>query len=113
MRLWLYHDHRLSSLPAMVLPLHRRRGLRHREDLLHKLHQAVFQLVLEVGLTLGARLSRSAVPPGDSPLDSTALQYREVSAQLCFSHLLLQQQLLMDRLLLVDQVTLRREWIPH
>ena len=96
----------------MVFPLPRRRGLRHREDLLNKIHQAVFQLVLEVGLTSGARLSQSADPMGDYPMESAALHHLEVSAQRFGSHLLLQLQLLMDRLLLVERVTLRRDWIP-
>ena len=97
----------------MVLLQIRRRGLRQREDLLDKDHQAVFQLVLEVGLTPGARLTQSADPMGDYPRESAARHHLEVSAQRFGSHLLLHLQLLMDRLLLVERVTLRRDWIPH
>ena len=74
----LDHDHRLASLPAMVLQLSRRRGLRHREDLLNKVQQAVFQVVFEEGLKPGIRLTQPAVPPGDSLLESSVLQHWEV-----------------------------------
>ena len=57
----LDHDHRPPPPLAMVLQLSRRRGLRHREDLLNKVRQAVVHVVFEEDLTPGARLSQSAV----------------------------------------------------
>ena len=78
MGVWLDHDHRLASLLAMVFPLPRRRGLRHREDLLNKVQPAVFQVVFEEGLKPGTRLTQPAVPPGDSLLESSVLQHWEV-----------------------------------
>ena len=74
----LDHDHRPPPLLAMVLQLPRRRGLRHREDLLNKVRQAVVQVVFEEDLTPGARLSQPAVPPGVSLLELSVLQHWEV-----------------------------------
>ena len=69
------------------------------------------KLVLEVGLTPGAHLTQSADPMGDYPRVLAARHHLEVSAQRFGSHLLLHLQLLMDRLSLVERVTLRRDWI--
>ena len=74
----LEHDHRPPPPLAMVLQLPRRRGLRHREDLLNKVRQAVVQAVFEEDLTPGARLSQAAVSPGVSLLESPMLQQWEV-----------------------------------
>ena len=74
----LDHDHRLALPPAMVCQLLLHLGLRHREDLLHKVQQAVFQVVFEEGLKPGTRLTQPAGPPGDSLLELSVLQYWEV-----------------------------------
>ena len=71
------HDHRLALPPAMVCQLLLHLGLRHREDLLRKARQAVFQAVIEEDQKLGSRLAQSAVPPGDSLLGLSVLQHWE------------------------------------